>query len=244
MPTMTPALKRANSAPPQACASLPDADVMFPLHESRVAGQRTAGEAAAVAVCARCPVLERCFEAALEAEMPYGVVGGLTVADRRAIRARRRALDPIEQSATMTASPRIAGQRTAGEAKAPSPAGPTSQDTALESVLAAQGEFGHGADLSRVRELVAGRGPAVASRWEVALAAATLLRLGRSVSATARVLGEQYTQVKRWHDRDQQGGALILGQKGVGTTAIARPAALIDAPSTSAGAAVSTEEAA
>lgn len=244
MPTMTPALRRANSAPRQACAGLPDADLMFPLHESRVAGERTAGEAVAIAVCAGCPVLKRCFEAVLDAEMPYGVAGGLTVADRRAIRARRRALAPAGQSARVVASPGGADAGGDGSANDPSPAAPTSQDAALEAVLAAQGEFGHGADLSRVRELVAGRHPKVASRWEVALAAATLLRLGRSVSATARVLGEQYTQVKRWHDRDQQGGALILGQKGVGTTAIARPAALIDAPGTSAGAAVSSGEAA
>src|ERR1700761_2012383 len=92
MPTMTPAPSTAAPAPGPACAG--DPDLMFPLVESERAWRPTPGEAAAQAVCARCPVLAQCRRDVLTGEpAPYGVAGGLTVADRRAIRASRRGLD-------------------------------------------------------------------------------------------------------------------------------------------------------
>ncbi|MCD2191601.1 WhiB family transcriptional regulator [Actinomycetospora sp. SF1] len=209
---------------------------MFPLDKSARPGMRTAGEREALQVCARCAVLAACREEVLAAEMPYGVAGGMTVADRRAERARRRGLD-CAQPATSPAAGFGTSQPSEGTVVGPAAAATTglsAEDAALEAVLDAQAEFGPAAETGRVRELVAGRGPAVASRWEVALAAATLLRLGHTLSATARALGEQYTQVKRWHDRDQRGGALILGERGTGTRPLARPAASIDAPSPAA----------
>ena len=43
---------------------------------------RSRREAAAKAVCATCPVLERCREHALAAREPYGVWGGLSEEER------------------------------------------------------------------------------------------------------------------------------------------------------------------
>lgn len=70
------------------CAA--DPERMFPLEESTRASQDpTAGERAALRVCSGCPVLARCREQVLEQPLPYGVVGGLTAAQRRTVRARR-----------------------------------------------------------------------------------------------------------------------------------------------------------
>ncbi|MCU1589705.1 MAG: transcription factor WhiB [Frankiales bacterium] len=44
--------------------------------------RRSNREAAAKAVCAACPVLQRCREAALEAREPYGVWGGMSEHER------------------------------------------------------------------------------------------------------------------------------------------------------------------
>ncbi|MFB7668243.1 WhiB family transcriptional regulator [Kitasatospora sp. NPDC056138] len=52
-----------------------------PAHDDR--------DAAAKTVCARCPVRAACLQYALEAREPYGVWGGLTVEERRALRSRR-----------------------------------------------------------------------------------------------------------------------------------------------------------
>ena len=52
---------------------------------------RARREEAAKALCARCPVLETCRRHALEVQEPYGVWGGLSEAERRAILHRRRA---------------------------------------------------------------------------------------------------------------------------------------------------------
>lgn len=231
MPTMTPARTSFVTAPPRACDQrFIDPDRMFPLAESERAGERTAGERAALEVCARCTVIASCREDVLAAEMPYGVAGAMTVADRRAERARRRGVDRAPTSAPCAPGPdeevEPGGGTALGVARAPL-SGLSAQDAALEAVLNAQAEFGPGAETGRVRELVAGRRPEEASRWEVALAAATLCRLGRGVSATARTLGEQYTQVKRWHDRDQLGGALILGRRGTQTSPLSHPPASV-----------------
>lgn len=51
---------------------------------------RSRRERAALAVCARCPVLFECRTYALQAREPYGVWGGLTETDRQDILAGRR----------------------------------------------------------------------------------------------------------------------------------------------------------
>lgn len=70
------------------CARTPE--LMFPVDESRNAGQATPGERRALAVCLVCPLLTECRSVVLSMEMPYGVAGGLTAADRRAVRAGGR----------------------------------------------------------------------------------------------------------------------------------------------------------
>ena len=50
---------------------------------------RAAREASAKAVCARCPVIDRCAEHALRVHEPYGVWGGLSESERADILARQ-----------------------------------------------------------------------------------------------------------------------------------------------------------
>lgn len=64
-----------------------DPEAMFPVAESKRPGMRTEGERRALSVCATCPVLAACSRAVRSMDMPYGVAGGMTAADRRAIRA-------------------------------------------------------------------------------------------------------------------------------------------------------------
>lgn len=68
-----------------ACAASPER--MFPVAESKRPGLRTVGEQRALAVCAACPVLAACSRAVRSMDMLYGVAGGMTAADRRAVRA-------------------------------------------------------------------------------------------------------------------------------------------------------------
>lgn len=70
------------------CARAPER--MFPVAESNKAGQVTEGERRALRVCQVCPLLAGCRAVVLEMELPYGVAGGLTAADRRAVRAGGR----------------------------------------------------------------------------------------------------------------------------------------------------------
>lgn len=49
-------------------------------------------DAAAKAVCARCPVTEQCLTTALQTQEPYGVWGGTTEDERAEMLAGRRAL--------------------------------------------------------------------------------------------------------------------------------------------------------
>jgi WhiB family redox-sensing transcriptional regulator len=51
---------------------------------------REAREAAAKAICGRCPVVNECAAHALRVREPYGVWGGLTEDERTAILQRRR----------------------------------------------------------------------------------------------------------------------------------------------------------
>ncbi len=55
---------------------------------------RAAREAAAKAICASCPVIKQCYEAALAAHEPYGVWGGTTEDERADILGRQRELAP------------------------------------------------------------------------------------------------------------------------------------------------------
>lgn len=238
MPTMTPALNRADTAPPRACdPRLIHPDLMFPLVESTVPGRANAAEEKARAVCLRCPIRPECLAEVLEADMPFGVAGGLTAAERRAVRARGRGPDPEVSAAAASDTRERADVDTVADVGSPEVA------SVLDGVLAAQARFGHNADPGRVRELVAGRGTTSMTRWDAALAAATMLRLGRTVSATARTLGEQYTQVRRWRDRDRAGEALIRGQRiaqessgpGAGSGAISTLTAVSSAATVVAG---------
>lgn len=94
MSTMTRALQRVASPPGPACAEAPER--MFPIHESERPGERTPGEARALQLCATCPVLVECRRAVLRlggtAPLAYGVAGGMTREDRRAVRAASRRL--------------------------------------------------------------------------------------------------------------------------------------------------------
>ena len=73
------------------CAANPER--MFPVAESKKAGQVTEGERRALGVCLACPLLAECRPVVLGMELPYGVAGGLTAADRRAARAEGRRAD-------------------------------------------------------------------------------------------------------------------------------------------------------
>jgi WhiB family redox-sensing transcriptional regulator len=55
---------------------------------------RAARERAAKAICASCPVIKQCYEAALAAHEPYGVWGGTTEDERADILNRQRELAP------------------------------------------------------------------------------------------------------------------------------------------------------
>ena len=71
-----------------ACRGL-DTETFF--HPDNERGPRRANrEAAAKAVCARCPVREACAEHALRVREPYGIWGGLSETERDDILAGRR----------------------------------------------------------------------------------------------------------------------------------------------------------
>ena len=57
------------------CGQIDDPDIFFP-------GRRDSA-AAALAICAGCPALDRCAEHALAAREPHGVWGGQTELERR-----------------------------------------------------------------------------------------------------------------------------------------------------------------
>lgn len=58
---------------------------MFFHPEGERGPRRTIREAAAKAICAACPVLVQCREAALAAREPYGIWGGLSEHEREQI---------------------------------------------------------------------------------------------------------------------------------------------------------------
>jgi WhiB family redox-sensing transcriptional regulator len=71
-----------------ACREL-DTEMFF--HPENERGpRRAAREAAAKAVCARCPVMAECAAHALRAREPYGIWGGLSESERDDVLAGRR----------------------------------------------------------------------------------------------------------------------------------------------------------
>jgi WhiB family redox-sensing transcriptional regulator len=60
---------------------------------------RARRDAAAVAVCAGCPVLQACRNHALSVREPYGVWGGLTEDDRETLYRSQRAAKPAPVAA-------------------------------------------------------------------------------------------------------------------------------------------------
>ncbi len=64
-----------------------DPELFFPVAETGPAYDVQV--AAAKAVCGRCPVVAECLAEAL-ARIPYGIAGGLTEGERRALRRRDR----------------------------------------------------------------------------------------------------------------------------------------------------------
>lgn len=227
MSTMTPARQTLATGSGPACANV-DPELMFPSVDSALAGHPNAEERAAQAVCGRCPVLAECRRKMLETPLPFGVAGGMTVADRRAARASRRGL-----TAQLTPVPEVGrddvdAEPAPSEAPALAPAATGDDvDVVIAEVLAAHARAGHGADPVRVRELVLGKGPATASRWEVALASVVMLARGMRLAAISRVLGEDYTQLARWRERHGARQALVRGAPGAGTNQLARPGRLV-----------------
>jgi hypothetical protein len=86
--------ERGESSAPTPCKNMPLA-LFFPDTESFAATSPNARERAALKVCATCPLTarRRCLQAALfhPVSEQYGVVGGATAAQRRAILRGRQA---------------------------------------------------------------------------------------------------------------------------------------------------------
>jgi WhiB family redox-sensing transcriptional regulator len=61
-----------------------DPEVFFPVGTVGVAYE--AEVSAAKAVCNGCPVASNCMEYAMDGAIPYGIFGGMTADERRAIR--------------------------------------------------------------------------------------------------------------------------------------------------------------
>jgi WhiB family transcriptional regulator, redox-sensing transcriptional regulator len=88
-----------------------------------------AGEQAAKAVCDRCIVRAECLRWAMETREPYGVLGGLTEAERRQLRRRRTARDRRVRGRAETPAPR---PDTTSAAAPPAPASPRERRRAVE----------------------------------------------------------------------------------------------------------------
>jgi WhiB family redox-sensing transcriptional regulator len=90
-----------------------EASELFFHPENTRGSQRAAREATAKAICARCPVLERCLAYSLTVREPYGVWGGLSESEREALLAARvdiRSL-PAEGGKPVRAAPAAVGRR-------------------------------------------------------------------------------------------------------------------------------------
>ena len=69
-----------------ACRSA-DPELFFPISST---GAGEAHVARAKAVCARCPIRQRCLDYAIDSHQAFGVWGGTSEDERRRIAARRR----------------------------------------------------------------------------------------------------------------------------------------------------------
>jgi WhiB family transcriptional regulator, redox-sensing transcriptional regulator len=78
-----------------------DPELFFPVGTSGPAQRQ---EAEAKAVCARCPVEARCLKVALESGDDYGVRGGMTEGERRAL--IRAAKKPAAEESAQETQPR------------------------------------------------------------------------------------------------------------------------------------------
>ncbi|PXY25939.1 transcription factor WhiB [Prauserella sp. PE36] len=65
-----------------------DPELFFPVSDMGPGAQQTAQ---AKAICARCPVRAECLRYALESGLDYGIFGGTTERERRALVRRNRA---------------------------------------------------------------------------------------------------------------------------------------------------------
>ncbi|GAA1205088.1 WhiB family transcriptional regulator [Prauserella alba] len=65
-----------------------DPELFFPVSDMGPGSQQAAQ---AKAVCARCPVRDRCLSYALDGGLDFGIFGGLTQEERRELVRRRRA---------------------------------------------------------------------------------------------------------------------------------------------------------
>jgi WhiB family redox-sensing transcriptional regulator len=70
-----------------ACADHPDPELWFPVSDSDVHDERVQE---AKQICDRCPIRSDCLDVALRTPGSSGIWGGLTEAERRALRQRER----------------------------------------------------------------------------------------------------------------------------------------------------------
>lgn len=77
--TLPPLLETPPELSDSACRDVPNPDLFFPIDGDEV------GVARAKQLCARCPVRVTCLRLAIVRRERYGVFGGMTAAERRAI---------------------------------------------------------------------------------------------------------------------------------------------------------------
>ncbi len=78
-----------------------DPELFFPVGSLGPAAQQ---EAKAKAVCARCPVVEQCLAYAMQTGQDYGIWGGMTPDERRALARRNRRSFRIDSFDNMPSS--------------------------------------------------------------------------------------------------------------------------------------------
>lgn len=88
----------------QAACATADSRLFFG-HRGEGQQERCRREAAAKAICARCPVRQACAADALAHREPFGVWGGLTESERRVLRLTGARLDLARQGEASHAHP-------------------------------------------------------------------------------------------------------------------------------------------
>lgn len=78
----------------QAACRDADPEIFFPPRGGKDARVSARG---AKLICARCPVSEECLDFAVEKDIKYGVWGGLSEKERRALRRAKREREEITQ---------------------------------------------------------------------------------------------------------------------------------------------------